>query len=119
MARRQCEKRMSASRRTDESRDVIPSQGQRVTRAHIATVTLPFAPRLGSSPVNQALANSNTARALLAGPAHNSALRGSIPNRHTLGSLGPPGHHTSSVFLQTCAILAVSRMTQARAMIER
>src|SRR5262249_4157743 len=96
-----------------------PCGANALKRAHITTVTLRFSPRLGSFPVNQALANSNTVRAVLAGPSHNSALRGSIRNRHPLGSLGPPGHHTSSDFLQTCAIWAVSRMTQARAVIER
>jgi hypothetical protein len=31
-------------------------------------------------------------------PSHNSAVRGSIRNKHTSGSFGPPGHHTSSSF---------------------
>ena len=102
MARRRCGKRMSASRKTAESRDAyvvepIPDSGScsanALKRAHIATVTLRFSPRFGSSPVNQAFANSNTVRAALAGPSHNSAIRGSIRNRHTLGSVGPLAPH--------------------------
>src|ERR1019366_10246255 len=83
-------------------------------RADISTVALGFSPSFGSSPVSLALANSKVATAALAGPSHNSAVRGSIRNRHTSGSVGPPGHHTSSVFRQTTSVLAALRMTLAR-----
>jgi hypothetical protein len=49
-------------------------------RAHILTVTLRFSPTFGSSPVNLALANSKAVTKLLAGPSHNSAVKGSIRN---------------------------------------
>src|SRR5450759_4314427 len=89
------------------------------SRAHISTVTLRFSPSFGSSPVNLALANSKAAIAVLAGPSHNSAVRGSINSRHTSGSVGPPRHHTSSVFRQTTSVWAASRMTLARPVIDR
>src|SRR5664280_182213 len=88
-------------------------------RAHISTVTLRFSPSFGSSPVNLALANSKAAMAALAGPSHNSAVKGSINKRHTSGLVGPPGHQTSSVFRQTISVLATSRMTRARPVIDR
>ena len=59
------------------------------------------------------------ATAALAGPSHNSAVKGSICNKHTLGSFGPPGHHTSSVFRQAAFILSALWMTQARPVIDR
>jgi hypothetical protein len=70
---------------------------------HILTLTLRFSPRLGSL-VSFALANSKAATAALAGPSHNCAVRGSIHIRHTLRSVGPLGHHTSSVFRQTAFV---------------
>jgi hypothetical protein len=53
-------------------------------------VTLRFSPTFGSSPVNFALANSKAVTIALAGPSHNSAVEGSIRNKHTSGSFGPP-----------------------------
>jgi hypothetical protein len=53
-----------------------------VSHAHILTVTLRFLPSFGSFPVNLSLANSKAAMAGLAGPSHNSAVKGSIRNRH-------------------------------------
>src|SRR5664279_3503861 len=82
-------------------------------RAHILTVTLRFSPSFGSSPVNLALANSKAVTAALEGPSHNSAVKGSIRNKHTSGLVGPPGHHTSSVFRQAAFVFSASRMTQA------
>src|SRR5689334_13406461 len=87
--------------------------------AHIFTVTLRFSPTFGSAPVNLALANSKAVTAALAGPSHSSAMTGSIRNKHTFGSLGPPGHHTSSVFRQNAFIFSASWMTQARPVIDR
>src|SRR5450631_1776689 len=89
------------------------------SHAHILTVTLRFSPIFGSSPVSLALANSKAVTAALAGPSHNSAVKGSIRNKHTSGSVGPPGHHTSSVFLQAAFVLSASRTTQARPVIDR
>src|SRR5690242_21101243 len=86
---------------------------------HILIATLRFSPSFGSKPVNLALANSNAVTIVLAGPSHNSAVEGSIRNRHTFGSLGPPGHHTSSVFRQTAAVFSASRTTHARPVIDR
>src|SRR5450759_5126808 len=109
----------------EASDQYLDHTGSRVTRfgirsrAHILTVTLRFSPSFGSSPVNLALANSKAAIAVLAGPSHNSAVRGSTNSRHTSGSVGPPGHHTSSVFRQTTSVLAASRMTLARPVIDR
>src|SRR5450756_2813914 len=91
--------------------------GTHSSRAHILTVTLRFSPSFGSSPVNLALANSKAATAALAGPSHNSAVKGSIRNKHTSGLFGPPGHHTSSVFRQATFVLSASRMTRARPVI--
>jgi hypothetical protein len=45
-------------------------------RAHSLTVTLRFSPSFGCSPVNLALANSKAVMAALAGPSHNSAVKG-------------------------------------------
>src|SRR5450759_3291337 len=70
-------------------------------------------------PVNLALANSKAATAALAGPSHNSAVKGSIRNKHTSGLFGPPGHHTSSAFRQATFVLSASRMTRARPVIDR
>src|SRR5450631_2291201 len=88
-------------------------------RAHILTVTLRFSPSFGSAPVNLALANSKAVTAALEGPSHNSAVKGSIRNKHTSGLFGPPGHHTSSVFRQAAFVFSASRMTQARPVIDR
>jgi hypothetical protein len=74
------------------------------------TVTLRFSPRFGSSPVNLALANSKAVTTALAGPSHNSAVIGSTLNKHTSGSLGPPGHHTSSVFRQAAFVFSASQL---------
>jgi hypothetical protein len=57
MAKRPSGRSTSASHSTNALKD-----------AHIATVTLRFSPRSGSSPVNQALANSKTVRAVRAAP---------------------------------------------------
>ena len=85
-----------------------PSRPRRV--AHILTVTLRFSPRFGSAPVKLALASSKALTREFAGPSHNSAVEGSISNRHTLGSLGPPGHHTSSVFRHDALWVSVEAM---------
>src|SRR5665213_1002416 len=89
------------------------------TLAHILTVTLRFSPSFGSCPVNLAFANSKAVTTELAGPSHNSAVKGSIRNRQAPGSVGPPGHHTSSVFRQAALILSASRVTPARPVIDR
>jgi hypothetical protein len=71
----------------------------------ILTVTLRFSPRFGFSPVMRALTNSNAATAALAGPSHNSAVRGRTRNRQTFGSSGP-FHHMLSLRFQISAALA-------------
>jgi hypothetical protein len=90
-----------------------------VMRAHILTVTFRFSPRFGFSPVNRALANSKAVTRVLAGPSHNSAVDGTIRNKRTSGSFGPPGHHTLSVFRQAACILSASRTTDARPVMDR
>jgi EcsC protein family len=107
-AKNRCVESTNASRRNTEGH-----------RAHMPTVTLRFSPSLGSSPVAQALANSKTVTAVLAGPSHNSALTGSMRNRRTLGSEGPPGHHASSGGRQISFVLEISRVTEARPVIDR
>src|SRR4051812_18150171 len=84
----------------------------------ILTVTLRFSPRFGFLPVMRALANSNAAAAALAGPSHSSAVSGRTRNTQTFGSSGP-FHHMLSVRFQISAALARSRLTSARAVIER
>jgi hypothetical protein len=70
-----------------ETHSVLPGG---VARSHL-DVTLRFSPSFGSSPVNLVLANSKAATAALAGPSHNSAVKGSIRNRHRSGLFGPFG----------------------------
>jgi hypothetical protein len=69
-------------------------------RAHIVTVTLRLSPSFGFSSVNLAFANSKAVTTALAGPSHNFAVKGSMRNKQTSRSFGPPGHHASSDFRQ-------------------
>src|SRR6185312_12926682 len=100
-------------------RTMVSRHDAGASRAHILTVTLRFSPRFGSCPVNLALANSKAVTRELAGPSHNSAVKGSNCNKHTFESFGPPGHQTSSVLRQAAFVLSASRVTLARPVIDR
>src|ERR1700760_4221512 len=76
----------------DDRSEPVKTNRRRIG-AHILTVTLRFSPSFGSSPVSLALANSKAVTRELAGPSHNSAVTGSIRNKHTRGLSGP-GHHS-------------------------
>jgi hypothetical protein len=55
----------------------------------------------------------------LAGPSHNSAVMGVTFSTRTFVSVGPSGHHTSSVFRQISLALPASVKTWARPVIDR
>ncbi|WP_433995733.1 hypothetical protein [Bradyrhizobium diazoefficiens] len=81
--------------------------------AHISLVVLRFWPSFGSCPISLSLTNSKAVTAALAGPSHNSALKGSIRSRLTSGLDGPSGHHTSAVFRQIAFVFSTSRRSEA------
>src|SRR5581483_130064 len=103
--------------KADDRSEPVKTNRRRIG-AHILTVTLRFSPSFGSSPVSLALANSKAVTRELAGPSHNSAVTGSIRNKHTRGLSGL-GHHTSSVFRQYFFVFPASCRTLARPDIDK